>query len=252
MLFRSDDADGRALLDVFQERGIETSGIVVTSDRPTTVKTRVMARHQQIVRFDREDDSDVSDTVTARLAESVRQAADHADTVILEDYNKGVLTTSVIRAALEAASARGIPSVVDPKRRNFFAFSGVTVFKPNAKELEDALGAFIHPEDVEWMARTRRRLECEHLLLTLGERGMALEAEDVGYVRVPAAARAVYDVSGAGDTVTAVVATVLAAGGSPIEAAELANHAAAVEVGKTGVATVDPQEILDHIEAHPH
>ncbi|MGB1658303.1 MAG: bifunctional heptose 7-phosphate kinase/heptose 1-phosphate adenyltransferase, partial [Longimicrobiales bacterium] len=247
-----DDADGRALLDAFQERGIDTSGIVVASDRPTTVKTRVMARHQQIVRFDREDESDVSDTVGARLAESVRQAADDADTVILEDYNKGVLTAPVIRAALEAASARGIPSVVDPKRRNFFAFSGVTVFKPNAKELEDALGTFIHPEDAEWMARTRKRLTCEHLLLTLGERGMALEAEGVGHVRVPTAARAVYDVSGAGDTVTAVVATVLAAGGSPVEAAELANHAAAVEVGKTGVATVNPQEILDHIEAHLH
>ena len=153
---------------------------------------------------------------------------------------------------LDAAAARGVPSVVDPKRRNFFAFSGVTVFKPNAKELEDALGAFIHPEDAEWMTRTREHLSCDHLLLTLGERGMALEGEGTGHVRVPAVARAVYDVSGAGDTVTAIVATVLAAGGSPVEAAEIANHAAAVEVGKTGVATVTPQEILDHIEAHPH
>ena len=183
---------------------------------------------------------------------SIRRQGAGADAVVLEDYNKGVLTEPVIRTALEAANARGIPSIVDPKRRNFFAFSGVTVLKPNAKELGDALGAFIYPEDAEWMARTRERLGCEQLLLTLGERGMALEAERTGHVRVPTAARAVYDVSGAGDTVTAVVATVLAAGGSPVEAAELANHAAAVEVGKIGVATVTPREILDHIKAHSH
>jgi rfaE bifunctional protein kinase chain/domain len=247
-----EDADGQALVGAFEERGIDTSGIVVTPDRPTTVKTRVMARHQQIVRFDREDESDVTEAVGLNLAAAVRRAADEADVVVLEDYNKGVLTEPVIATALDVSNSRGIPSIVDPKRRNFFAFSGVTVLKPNAKELGDALGAFIYPEDAEWMARTRERLGCEQLLLTLGERGMALEAERTGHVRVPTAARAVYDVSGAGDTVTAVVATVLAAGGSPVEAAELANHAAAVEVGKIGVATVTPREILDHIKAHSH
>lgn len=247
-----DDSEGAALRDAFGARGIATDGLVSTEGRPTTVKTRVMARHQQIVRFDREDETDVPESVAVRLSEAVEAAAKTATTVVLEDYNKGVLTTPVIRSALAAARHRSIPSVVDPKRRNFFAFAGVTVFKPNAKELEDALGAFIHPEDPSWMASTRARLACDHLLLTLGERGMVLDSEESGYVWVPAVARAVYDVSGAGDTVTAVVATTLAAGGSPAEAAELANHAAAVEVGKTGVATVTPAEILEHIESHPN
>jgi len=170
--------------------------------------------------------------------------------VVIEDYNKGVVVPAVIDAALGAAQELGLPTIADPKRRNFFAFGGVTVFKPNAKELEDALGSFLHPEDADWMRRTRERLECEHLLLTLGERGVALESAEAGYLRVPTVARAVYDVSGAGDTVTAVVATVLAAGGSAAEAAVLANHSAAVEVAKTGVATVSPGEILGHIHDH--
>ncbi len=247
-----DDADGNALCAAFAERGIDIAGLVVTPKRPTTVKTRVMARHQQIVRFDREVEEDVPDAVAATLAESIRVATRNADAVVLEDYNKGVLTGPVIRAAIDAAVERGVPSVVDPKRRNFFAFSGVTVLKPNARELQDALGDFIHPDRPSWMSRIRKRLECEHLLLTLGERGMVLYGEGTGLVRVPTAARAMYDVSGAGDTVTAVVSAALAAGGSPIEAAKIASHAAAVEVGKTGVATVTPEEILDHIEAHPH
>jgi len=246
-----DDADGRALRDAFDARGIDVSGVILTDDRPTTVKTRVMARHQQIVRFDREGDADVSADVGARLAEAVQTATTIADTVVLEDYNKGVLTPAVIRAALDAAREHAVPSVVDPKRRNFFEFSGASVFKPNAKELGDALGSFVDPDDARWMADTWERLHCDHLLLTLGERGMALHAKGAGHIRVPTVARSVYDVSGAGDTVTALVATVLAAGGNPMEAAVIANHAAAVEVGKAGVATVTAEEILDHIKAHP-
>ena len=121
------------------------------------------------------------------------------------------------------------------------------MFKPNAKELEDALGAFIHPSDARWMEETRARLDARHLLLTLGERGMALQTEAGDLVQVPTAARGVYDVSGAGDTVTAVVATMLAAGATIEEAAWLANHAAAIEVGKPGVATVSPAELRAHV-----
>jgi D-glycero-beta-D-manno-heptose-7-phosphate kinase len=139
---------------------------------------------------------------------------------------------------------------VDPKRLRFFAFAGATVFKPNEKELADALGERLRPDDPAWMAATRRKLSCEHLLLTLGERGVALETGDGESVRVPTVARSVYDVSGAGDTVTAVVAAALAAGADIVEAAILANHAAAIEVGKVGVATVSPDEILSQYNHH--
>ncbi|MEX2467813.1 MAG: PfkB family carbohydrate kinase, partial [Gemmatimonadota bacterium] len=183
------------------------------------------------------------------LADTVEALGSKSDVVVMEDYNKGVLVPEVIGRALDVAKAHDLPSVVDPKRRNFFAYRGTTVFKPNAKELEDALGSFIHPSDAAWMEATRERLEVGHLLLTLGERGMALQTERGDLVQVPTAARGVYDVSGAGDTVTAVVATMLAAGATVEEAALLANHAAAIEVGKPGVATVSPDELRAHVRA---
>lgn len=245
-----DDEGGRTLRDTLERLGVGVSGVVTAPDRPTTVKTRVTSRMQQIVRFDREDESDVPAEVARQLVDAVEELVTRCDVVIMEDYNKGVLVTAVIEAALAAARTSGVPTVVDPKRRNFFAYHGATVFKPNAKELADALGAFIHPEDPEWMEATRRRLDCRHLLLTLGGRGIALQSADRGHLTVPAVARSVYDVSGAGDTVTAVVAATLAAAGTAAEAAVIANHAAAVEVSKAGVATVSPAEILQHVRDH--
>lgn len=241
------DLLGRALREALEARGISTTGVVETDTRPTTVKTRVMARHQQVVRFDREEDGDVPDAVAEDLEEAIGELAGDVQVLVMEDYNKGVLTPRVIEAVLEAAKARDLPTVVDPKRLRFFHYGGATLFKPNAKELAEALTDTLHPDDRDWMTRTRDRLSCRNLLLTLGEHGMSLLTETGEHVRVPAVARDVYDVSGAGDTVTAVLSVALAAGADPTEAAILANHAAAVEVGKSGVATVSPQEILDHV-----
>lgn len=240
------DESGTLLRDTLAGMGGGVGGIVTDPSRPTTTKTRVLARSQQVVRFDSEEDGDVGVAVEGALAMAVQAALERCDVLVLEDYNKGVLVPALVRSSVEGASARGIPSVVDPKRRNFFGFGGVTVFKPNAKELEDALGEPLHPDDPAWLEATRRRLECEALLLTLGERGMALTVADAPPLRIPAVARSVYDVSGAGDTVTAVSACVLAAGGSFQEAAILSNHAAAIEVGKAGVATVSAHELIDH------
>jgi len=241
-----DDEAGRALADGLEDLGVLTGALVTVPGRPTTEKTRVLSLQQQIVRFDREQEDDVSTEIEDRLISQVEWLSDSADVVILEDYNKGVLTPRVINAVLAAAAERGIPSVADPKRRNFFGYRGATVFKPNRKEVADALGAFVHPDDAEWMQETRTRLGCEHLLLTLGGDGISMKGPD-GFVRIPALARSVYDVSGAGDTVTAIVALVLAAGGTATEAALLANEAAAIEVGKAGVATVSGAELRKHL-----
>ena len=238
------DPEGVFLRERLGELGVGVSGVVETDARPTTVKTRVMARHQHVVRLDREDASDLPAELAMELATHIRGLISSANSLALEDYNKGVLVSSVIRSAIKDGLERSIPIVADPKRNRFFEFGGATVFKPNARELEDALGCPPAPEDSAWMASVREELACETLLLTLGEMGMALESRDQGHFRLPASARDVYDVSGAGDTVTAVMAVLMAAGGSPLEAAILANHAAAVEVGKTGVATVTPGEIL--------
>jgi D-glycero-beta-D-manno-heptose-7-phosphate kinase len=228
--------------------GIDVDRLVVFEDRPTTLKTRVLVGHQQVARYDREVDVDVAAAEAARLAEGVEEAAKDADAIVLEDYDKGVLVPLVIDAALDVARRRGIPVIVDPKARHFFQYRGCTVFKPNEPELANALRAPLRPDDASWMEETRRHLECDALLLTLGAEGMALCTGPEQLFRVPAVARAVYDVSGAGDTVTAVLAAVLAVGGSIREGAILATHAAGVEVGKAGVVTVSPEEIIGSIE----
>jgi D-beta-D-heptose 7-phosphate kinase/D-beta-D-heptose 1-phosphate adenosyltransferase len=243
------DPEGSILKKTLDDLGVGVEGVLELSERPTTVKTRIMARHQHVTRIDREDTSDIPDQDARRLAEVVGRLALEASAVILEDYNKGVLVSSLIRATVEAASNASVPSIVDPKRMRFFEFAGATVFKPNARELEDALGEPLRAEDPQWMESVRARLGCQTLLLTLGESGMAVQSEGLDLLRVPAVGRDVYDVSGAGDTVTAVMALALGAGASPLEAAVLANHAAAVEVGKAGVATVSPEEILGQLEA---
>ena len=242
------DAGGRQLREMLD--GIRAEQCLVDVARPTTTKTRVVARSQQMVRVDEEDDGDLRGTDIERLLAAVDTEVGRADALVLEDYNKGVLVGAVIERAIAAARARGIPVVVDPKYRNFFLYRGATVFKPNRRELEAALGAAFDLEHPEALPKTFDRLGVEHLLLTLGEHGMALiSAGKTGTAavvkRIPTMAREVYDVVGAGDTVTAYLAAVLAAGGSAAEAAVIANYAAGVEVGKLGAATVSRDEVVD-------
>ena len=241
----NDDA-GRELRERLGALGVGIEGLVETGERPTTVKTRVLAGHQQVVRIDREESHDVSPEAVRLLRREARRGLAGCASVVLEDYDKGVLVPEIIQEVLDGARAEGTASVVDPKRRRFFGYGSATVFKPNAKELEDALGEPVRAEDSAWMEGARRRLDCEHLLLTLGGRGMALCSAEQGTTLFPASDRAVFDVSGAGDTVTAVIGLALALGAAMPEAATLANHAAAVQVSKAGVATVTREELYEH------
>ncbi len=243
------DAGARQLCAMLEaiDAGLDS---LVTVDRPTTTKTRIVARSQQVVRVDEEEDADLDGEEVERLLLAVRAAVAAADAVVLEDYNKGVLVTRVIDAALHAARDKHVPVVVDPKYRNFFHYRGATIFKPNRRELESALGAAVDLDHPEALPSTFGRLGVEHLLLTLGERGMALISAGGQIKRVPTAAREVYDVVGAGDTVTAYLALVLAAGGSATEAAIVANFAAGVEVGKLGAATVSADEVIEAYDAY--
>lgn len=244
------DERGRELEDELVRLGIGARGLCEVTDRPTTVKTRIMAGHQQVARFDHERDEPMGGPLVSQLAATVSEFVVDADAVVLQDYDKGVLVEPVIAAAKDAARRHGIPVVVDPKSRNFFAYRGATVFKPNRIELESALRAQVNGDDPEWLERTRQELGCEHLLVTLGEDGAALMTSSGDYVRVPTVARSVYDVSGAGDTVIATLAAAMAAGAGVIEAAILANHAAGIEVGKAGVATVSPLELRETIRQY--
>jgi D-glycero-beta-D-manno-heptose-7-phosphate kinase len=245
-----DDAAGAALRDELGRQGIGADGLVVAAGRPTTVKTRVMARHQQVARFDRESDAELAAAEAAELIAAVTSRLADVQALVLEDYNKGLLTRTVIRGVVAAGMAAGVPVVVDPKLRHFFDYRGATVFKPNQPELAAALRGPVEAQDAAWLEDVRRQLGCEHLLVTLGEAGMALLTAGGEYLRIPAVARSVYDVSGAGDTVTAVLAVALGAGATVTEAALLANHAAGIEVGKAGVATVSPDELLGALAVH--
>lgn len=239
-----DDAEGQVVKAMLRDIKAEARS-VVTVERRTTTKTRVLARSQQIVRFDEEEDADVSGDEVVRLTDAAIIAIANADAVVFEDYNKGVLTPALIGPAMENAKGRNMPIVVDPKYRNFFAYKGATIFKPNRRELESALGAAVDIEHAEALPEAIKRLGVEHLLLTLGEEGMALIGADGEIGRVPTTAREVYDVVGAGDTVTAYLATMLAAGASAAEAAVIANFAAGVEVAKLGAATATIDEVIE-------
>jgi D-beta-D-heptose 7-phosphate kinase/D-beta-D-heptose 1-phosphate adenosyltransferase len=238
------DSGGETLRGMLEAIEADHSSLVTVS-RPTTTKTRIVARAQQVVRVDEEEDVDLEGGEVEGLLRAVFAAIDAADALVLEDYNKGVLVARVIQESVARARKHGIPVVVDPKYKNFFHYRGATIFKPNRRELEAALGAAVDLDHPDTLPETLRRLGVEHLLLTLGERGMALISPEGEVLRVPTVAREVYDVVGAGDTVTAYLAAVLAAGGSATEAAVIANYAAGVEVGKLGAATVTPDEVLE-------
>ena len=239
-----DDGRGDSLRAELAQSRLADSYIVVVPDRPTTSKTRVVARGQQMVRIDEEVDDPVPARAADQLGAALDRAMGDADALLIEDYNKGTLTPAVIERAMQLARRRGVPVVVDPKYRHFFEYRGATVFKPNRRELEQAMGAALDLAHPDALPATLDRLGVDNLLLTLGPEGMVLVTKDQALTRIPAVAREVYDVSGAGDTVTAWVGTALAAGATVREAAQLATFAAGVEVGKAGVATVTPQEVL--------
>ena len=240
-----DDEHGTLIRTELAAKHLDDRYLVTVADRPTTTKTRVMARGQQVVRIDEERDSPLASNDLARLWAVIDATMASADALVLEDYNKGALVPALIRDTIAAARRRGMPVVVDPKFRHFFEYGGATVFKPNRRELEAALGAGADfTLDPHSLVSARERLGVDNLLITLGSEGMALVTPDGTRSQVLSRAREVFDVSGAGDTVTAWVATALAAGASVREAAYLGNYAAGLEVAKAGVATVSPAEVL--------
>lgn len=239
-----DDPRGDSFRAELAQSRLTDRHVVVAPARPTTSKTRVVARGQQVVRIDEEVEDVIPERAAAQVLQALDRAMADADALLLEDYNKGVLAPQVIAQSLSLARKRGVPVVVDPKFKNFFAFAGATVFKPNRRELEQAMGAALDLAHPDALPTSLEKLEVDNLLLTLGAEGMVLVTKDGQITRIPTMAREVFDVSGAGDTVTAWVGTALAAGATVREAAQVANFAAGIEVGKAGVATVAPSEVL--------
>ena len=240
------DAAGASVAAALSEAGVQPRLVVSEGGRPTTVKTRIVAHHQQVVRADREESGDVEGAAGAAILEALREALAGCDALVVSDYQKGVVTPALLRRALPLARRRRIPVLVDPKLRRFPLYRGVTVVTPNQLEAEQATG--LRLRDERTLAAAGRRilslLSCRAALVTRGEHGMSLFERGRAPLHVEAAAREVFDVTGAGDSVIATMALALAAGASLAEAAMLANEAAGVVVGKLGTAQASPAELL--------
>jgi D-glycero-beta-D-manno-heptose-7-phosphate kinase len=244
------DTSGLILKGIFTDLGFPADGIITDSERPTTVKTRVIAGSQQMLRLDHETKQDISAATEARLLGVLEERINDLDAIILEDYNKGVVTRSLIAKTIALAKKTNTPVLVDPKQHNFFDYKGATVFKPNRKEVEDAIGARLETtEEVERAGRELiERLDAENVLLTLGEKGMMLfEKSGEGTVTIPTRARQVADVSGAGDTVIATLAVSMACGASVREAAVLANRAAGLVIEELGIVPIYRDQLRDAV-----
>lgn len=236
------DKEGQILHDLFVEQGFGGDGLFVDDSRPTTVKTRVMAHNQQVVRTDREVRTPIGRAVHDRIMAYVHTQLHRVSAIVLEDYNKGLLTPELIQSLIAAAETRHIPVLVDPKFDQFFDYRGVTLFKPNRKEAADKMGERLDTLDqvASVGQRLLSRLNAGSVLITLGEEGMALIEPGKPMATIPTQARKVHDVSGAGDTVIATMAVVLSAGGTLPEAAVIANHAAGLVVAEVGIIPVEP------------
>jgi rfaE bifunctional protein kinase chain/domain len=244
-----DDLDADRLRGAFGELGVSAVRLVVDSARPTTVKTRIIAHNQQVVRTDRESRAPIDAAIEDLVARGFRDEIEAADAVVVSDYGKGLLTSGLLAHALPVARERGLIVCLDPKMRSFVYYQPVTVITPNNQEAAAASGIAI--EDEQSLTEAGRKLldsiDTRAVLITRGEEGMALftgAPEGAEVTHIPTVAREVYDVTGAGDTVVATLALALACGASLEEAAVLANRAAGVVVGKVGTASVTRDELL--------
>lgn len=244
-----DFAGERIRSSVRDKSALQTDGdLVLDGSRPTTIKTRIIAQNQMVVRADRELRTPVNGETENRIISAVKAALETANALVVSDYDKGVVTARILAEVLPAAYGR-MPVLIDPKTRNFDAYRPATLVTPNHHEALRLAGLEEDSDDTLRRAAQmiRTRLGCDAVLVTRGDRGMMLVEGDSDPVNVETAAREVFDVTGAGDTVIAALGAALAAGASMTEAAVLANHAAGIVVGKLGTATASAKEVLDSI-----
>lgn len=239
------DTSGKRLLQLMTDHGLDIAGMIQSSQRVTTVKHRVFNGDKQLLRIDEEDTFDLTEEEHASLIHAFESRLDNCDVVILQDYNKGVLTDRLIKSIIALANERSIPVAVDPKKKNFFAYQGVTLFKPNAKELRDGLG--VHAETIDELKQAaiglQKRLHCKYLMVTLSEQGVII-LNDGDFYHIPAHPRHILDVSGAGDTVLSVAALSMAIKKDAKTIAELSNIAGGLVCETVGVVPIDKDKLL--------
>jgi rfaE bifunctional protein kinase chain/domain len=246
------DKSGKKMVELFESNAISPAGVVLSENRETTVKTRVIGNNQHLIRIDSEQTNDIDATEEAALIDKVKSLLnEQIDAIIFEDYNKGVLTENVIEQVIALAKAKNVPTTVDPKNKNFFAYKGVTLFKPNLKELKEGVGLKFSFEENEVFEKAVGILE-ENLsnaisFVTLSEHGVFIKDNENKHY-IPAHIRNIADVSGAGDTVISV-ATLCLTAGLPIRLiGEIANLAGGLVCEKSGVVSIDRDLLISEVE----
>jgi rfaE bifunctional protein kinase chain/domain len=254
------DENKDIFLTELKKRGISPKGIFREPKRHTTVKTRILAGHQQVVRVDWEHTNPLSSELNQRIVKFIEKNISYFDAVIIEDYGKGVINMHLLSGLIELARSRGKIITVDPKEEHFQYYCGVTSITPNRKELENAIrnlkirdttnrfklnnDRLFTDKDVDYAARqVLKYLDLESILVTLGEHGMQLFEKSGRTTHIPTVAQEVFDVSGAGDTVISTFTLALCSGATKLEAAHIANFAAGIVVGKVGTATTNRKEL---------
>ncbi len=242
------DKQGEVLLTLMKNEGLNTDGIITSSERITTTKFRIISNHMQMLRVDEEIDTDLNEKDSTDLLKCVSNliAERKPDVIILQDYNKGVLSPLVIEQVIDIAVKNEIPVAVDPKKKNFTAYKGISLFKPNLKEINEGLKIDVNPLSIESLNNAAQilhtRQDIEMVMITLSEHGIFISSKNstgISSKIIPAVMRSISDVSGAGDTVISVAALCMAAKTDPFLMAELANLAGGLVCEKSGVVPVD-------------
>jgi len=232
------------------EKGINTDGVITDDARPTTLKTRVVAHHQQVVRIDREKIEGISAGVLDKIIDYVKGVIEEMDAIVIEDYGKGVISAKLLKEALSIAKKKKKIITVDPKEEHFSYYKGVTAITPNHHEAGQAAG--IKARDNKSILKIGKallkKLNCEGVLMTLGENGMQLFQKNGAVTHIPTVAQEVFDVSGAGDTVISVFTLALALGVDMKDAAYISNIAAGIVVGKVGIAVITQKELMERLK----
>lgn len=237
------------LIELLSQNGIGTEGVVSDPSRPTTLKTRIIAGHQQVVRVDREKIDHLPQAVLKEIVFYSKKIIPRVDAVIIEDYGKGVITPSLLKEMVKFARQHKKIITVDPKEEHFSYYKGVTSITPNNHEASVAAGIKIKDQKSLRIAGLKllQRIKSDSVLITRGENGMCLFQKNGRMTQIPTAAQQVFDVSGAGDTVIGIFTLAMACGANTLDAARISNIAAGIVVGKVGVAVTDPQELIERI-----
>ncbi len=248
----ADDENGKRLMQLLDEKKLSRDGLVMSESRPTTVKARVIAAQQHVLRIDQESDRAATDAEERELLKRIEKLLPLCDVVIFEDYDKGVITPTLIAQTVQWAKAKGIPTVVDPKRRNFLHYRGVTLFKPNVKELREGLKIDLDASDPlsvkEAVKHVKEKLSAEGVMLTMSEQGVFIDYLGE-QLTVPAHKREIADVSGAGDTVVSIAALCVALKLPAHDIAGLSNLGGGLVCQHVGVVPISKEELLQEAAA---